>query len=128
VQFLSQRQDMIYAAMRIVFGLLFSFRGMQKVFGLFGGAPGEMPPAMLYTAGIIELVGGALICVGFQTRWAAFLCSGLMASAYFIAHQPRGLLPIQNHGDLAVVYCFGFLYLAARGDGIWSVGAATGSS
>ncbi|MBW2273410.1 MAG: DoxX family protein [Deltaproteobacteria bacterium] len=128
MQFLSLRQDMIYALMRIVFGLLFTFHGMQKLFGFFGGAPGEMPAAMLYTAGIIELAGGALVCIGFQTRWAAFLCSGMMAVAYFMAHQSMGLLPIQNGGEKAVLYCWGFLFIAARGDGIWSVGGATGSS
>jgi putative oxidoreductase len=128
MQFLSARQDAIYALMRIVFGLLFTFHGMQKLFGLFGGAPGEMPAVMLYTGGAIELVGGTLVCVGFQTRWAAFLCSGMMAAAYFMVHQPMGLLPIQNHGEIAALYCWGFLFIASRGDGIWSVGAATGSS
>ncbi len=107
--------------MRIVFGLLFSFHGAQKLFGLFGGAPGEMPAAMLYTAGIIELAGGALVCVGFQARLAAFLCSGTMAVAYFMVHQSMGLLPIQNHGELAALYCWIFLLLASTGDGIWSL-------
>jgi putative oxidoreductase len=124
LQFLSLRQDQIYALMRIVFGLLFAFHGSQKLFGFFGGAPGEMPAAMLYTAGIIELAGGALVCVGFQTRWAAFLCSGLMAAAYFMAHQSKGLLPIANHGELAALYSFVFLFIAVRGSGEWSVDAA----
>ena len=128
MQFLSLREDQIYAAMRIVFGLLFAFHGAQKLFGLFGGAPGEMPAALLYTAGTIELVGGALVCVGFQTRWAAFLCSGTMAVAYFMVHQPMGLLPIQNRGELAALYCWAFLFIAARGDGVWSLGGARGSS
>ena len=128
MQFLSLRQDQIYALMRIVFGLLFAFHGTQKLFGFFGGAPAEMPAPMLYAAGTIELVGGALVCVGFQARWAAFLCSGTMAVAYFMVHQPMGLLPIQNHGELAALYCWGFLLIAARGDGVWSVGGATGSS
>jgi putative oxidoreductase len=126
--FLSSRQDQIYALMRIVFGLMFTFHGMQDFFGLFGRGPAEIPAAMLYTVGAIELVGGVLICVGFQTRWAAFLCSGLMAVAYFMVHQPLGLLPIQNHGELAALYCWAFLFIAARGDGIWSAGAATGST
>jgi putative oxidoreductase len=121
-------QNQIYALTRIVFGLLFTFHGMQKLFGFFGGAPASMPAPMLYTAGGIELVGGALVCVGFQTRWAAFFCSGMMAVAYFMVHQPKGLLPIQNHGEMAALYCWAFLLIAARGDGIWSVGDATGSS
>ena len=82
-----------------------------------------MPAALLYTAGGIELVGGALICIGLQTSLAAFLCSGMMAVAYFTVHQPMGLLPIQNHGELAALYAFLFLLIASRGDGIWSVGS-----
>ena len=126
--FLSSRQDQIYALMRIVFGLMFTCHGMQEFFGFFGGGGTDMPAAMLYTAGAIELVGGALICVGFQTRWAAFLCSGLMAVAYFMVNQSMGLLPIQNNGELAALYSWAFLFIAARGDGIWSAGAAMGSS
>ena len=85
-----------------------------------------MPPALLWTAGLIELVGGGLIAVGLFTGWAAFICSGQMAVAYFMAHQPQGLLPIQNRGELAAIYSFVFLLIASRGSGIWSVDGARG--
>jgi putative oxidoreductase len=116
-------QDQIFAVMRSVIGTLFFCHGAQKVFGVFGGAPAEAPAAILWTAGPIELVGGAMIAVGFMAGWAAFVCSGLMAAAYFIAHQSRGLLPIENGGELAVLYCFVFLFVSARGSSVWSVDA-----
>jgi len=119
--FLDRYRDPIYALTRIVVGLLFAMHGAQKLFGWFGGAPGEMPAPLLYAAGIIELGGGTLIAVGVSTRWAAFLCSGTMAVAYFMVHQPMGLLPIQNRGELAALYCWIFLLIASRGDGIWSL-------
>ena len=93
--FLSPHEDRIYAAFRIVAGFMFTCHGAQKIFGAFGGAP-DMPAPMLWLSGGIELVGGALVMVGFFAGWAAFLCSGLMAFAYFLAHQTNGLLPIQN--------------------------------
>jgi putative oxidoreductase len=113
--------DTLYAALRIIAGLMFACHGGQKILGLFGGPGGEMPAVLLWTAGLIELVGGLLIAAGLFTSWAAFLASGLMAAAYFMAHQPRGLLPIQNHGELSVLYCWLFLYIAARGGGRFSV-------
>lgn len=109
-----------YAVMRIIFGLLFMSHGLQKIFGLFGGAPAEAPPFVLWVAGSIELVGGALIAVGFMTRWAAFVCSGLMASAYWMAHGTKAFHPIMNGGEMALLYCFAFLFIAAHGAGIWS--------
>jgi putative oxidoreductase len=114
---LGRYSDTIYALLRIVAGFLFACHGAQKVLGLFGGAPPEAPPFIIWTAGPIELVGGLLIMIGLFTSWAAFLCSGTMAVAYFMAHQPQGLLPIQNHGELAALYAFVFLYIAARGSG-----------
>ena len=75
-------------------------------------------------AGIIELVGGLLITVGLMTGYAAFIASGQMAAAYFMAHFPRGFWPIQNGGELAVLYCFVFLYIASRGVGVWSIDRA----
>ena len=119
--FLVPYRDPIYALTRMVVGLLFALHGGQKLFGWFGGAPAEMPAALLYTAGAIELVGGTLTAVGLFTRWAAFLCSGMMAVAYFMVHQGMGLLPIQNHGELAALYCWIFLLIASRGDGTWSL-------
>ena len=109
-----------YAVMRIIFGLLFMSHGLQKIFGLFGGAPAEAPPFVIWVAGSIELVGGTLIAVGFMTRWAAFVCSGLMASAYWMAHGTKAFHPIMNGGEMALLYCFAFLFIAAHGAGIWS--------
>jgi putative oxidoreductase len=115
-----------YAAMRIVVGLLFFCHGLQKVFGLFGGVKGAAVPlaSVLGAAGLIELVAGALIAIGFAAGTAAFIASGEMAVAYFGSHLPAGFWPLQNGGELAVLYCFVFLYMATRGSGIWSVDAA----
>jgi putative oxidoreductase len=115
-----------YAVMRIVVGLLFFCHGLQKVFGLFGGVNGAAAPllSLLGIAGLIELVTGALIAVGFAAGTAAFIASGQMAVAYFAGHFPAGSWPIQNDGELAVLYCFVFLYMATRGSGIWSVDSA----
>jgi putative oxidoreductase len=118
--FLRAHSETIYGLMRIVVGFTFLCHGAQKLFGMFGGMPVEMN-ALLYTAGVIEFVGGALIMIGLQAGWAAFLCSGTMAAAYFMAHQANGALPIQNQGELAVVYCFVFLYIASKGSGKLSV-------
>lgn len=112
-------KDATYALLRIMTGFLFMPHGYQKLFGLGDKGPREDPMAMV--AGVIELVGGALIMVGFQTRWVAFLCSGLMAAAYFIAHGLQAFLPILNRGELAVLYCFVFLMFWANGSGSWSV-------
>jgi putative oxidoreductase len=114
-----------YAALRIVSGFLFACHGAQKVLGLFGGvdeAGGTAALGLIWVAGIIELVGGALVAVGFHAGTAAFLCSGQMAVAYFMAHQPSALFAIQNRGELAALYSFVFLFIATRGSGIWSLG------
>jgi len=107
-----------YALMRVVFGFLFIFHGLQKMFGMFGGRTAELI-SLRGLAGVIEIVAGALIMVGLFTRPAAFIASGQMAVAYFMSHQPGGLWPIQNRGEVAVLYCFAFLYIAARGKGVW---------
>ena len=120
-RFLAPYKETIYAAFRIVVGLLFACHGGQKLFGMFGGIPAEHLNAITYTAGAIELVGGFMIALGFKASIAAFICSGTMAAAYFMAHQPSGLLPITNKGELAVVYCFAFLVIAAKGSGRLSV-------
>ena len=83
---------------------------------------------MLWVAGPIELVGGLLLVVGLGVRPVAFLCSGLMAAAYWMAHGLRAPLPLQNGGELAMLYCFLFLFIAARGAGVWSVDAGRGSA
>ena len=121
MELLRRYEDQIYAAMRIVVGFLFVSHGVQKVLLIIGGGDMPMAAATLYPAAVIESVGGALITLGLFTRWTAFICSGQMAVAYFMAHQPQGLLPIQNHGELAVVYCWLFLVFAVRGSGIWSI-------
>ncbi len=117
--FLKPFSAQAYAAFRIVFGFLFLQHGLQKCFGLLGGSQAEN--TMMWIAGVLELVGGAAIMVGLFTRWSAFFCSGLMAAAYFIAHQSHGALPIQNRGEMAVLYCFAFLFIAAHGPGILSI-------
>jgi putative oxidoreductase len=110
----------IYALLRIAAGLLFACHGAQKLLGIFGG---QRVPLMsqLGLAGAIELGGGILIALGLLASVIAFIASGEMAVAYFQAHAPRGTFPIQNQGELAVLYCFLFLYVAARGNGIWSL-------
>lgn len=111
----------VYALMRIVVGLAFAQHGAQKLFGVLGGTQVELL-SQRGVAGVIELVGGLLVSVGLASGWAAFVASGLMAVAYFTVHFPRGFWPAENRGELAVLYCFVFLYIAARGDGIWSLG------
>jgi putative oxidoreductase len=123
---LSRIEGPAYALLRIAAGLLFMFHGLQKIFGMYGG---KAVPLVSQTglAGIIELAGGVLIMVGLFTSIAAFIASGEMAAAYFIAHAPRAFWPIQNAGELAALYCFVFLYIASRGSGIWSIDWLRGS-
>jgi len=123
--FMRGLESQTYAALRIVVGLLFLWHGVQKLFGFPMPVP-EAPAFILYVAGPIELVGGVLVMIGLLTRWAAFLCSGLMASAYWMAHGTRALFPLENGGELAALYCFVFLFIAARGAGIWSVDGSRG--
>jgi putative oxidoreductase len=125
--FLRPHLEKIYAATRIIAGLMFMAHGLQKIFGLFGGTPPEAPAFVVWGAGTIELVTGALIALGLFTGPAAFLASGTMAAAYLMGHViPNGwnILPIVNRGELAVLYCWVFLLMAAKGSGIWSVDAA----
>jgi putative oxidoreductase len=111
-----------HALVRIVAGFLFACHGAQNVFGVlggFGGNAGETAPlfTLLWFGGLVELIGGTLVALGVRTNIAAFLCSGQMAVAYFMFHQPKGTLPIQNGGELAALYAFVFLFLAAKGAG-----------
>lgn len=115
-----------YASLRIVAGLLFLFHGLQLLFRFPTELPGT-PSYVTYIAGPIELIGGALVAIGLFASWAAFLCSGLMACAYWMVHAPQELLPIQNKGELAALYCFVFLMISAKGAGIWSVDRARGA-
>lgn len=111
--------------LRIVAGFMFIAHGTMKYFGFpLAGSGG--PPAlfsMIGIAGALEIVGGVLVMIGLFTRCSAFVLSGLMAFAYFIAHAPQGFWPIVNKGELAALYAFVFLYLAAAGGGPWSVDA-----
>jgi len=116
-----------YALMRIVTGFLFFCHGSQKLFG-FPAAAHEAPAFITYGAGSIELIGGILVAVGLFTGWAAFLCSGQMAVAYWLAHGTKNAFPLLNGGELAALYCFVFLCIAAHGAGIWSIDAARGAS
>jgi putative oxidoreductase len=120
---LSGLEPYAYALLRFVAGLLFTFHGLQKMFGLVGGTAASLV-SLHGAAGVIELVGGILMAVGLLTIPVAFISSGTMAYAYFSVHQARGFWPIQNRGELAVLFCFVFLLLSARGSGIWSVDAA----
>ena len=118
--FLNLFSDLLYSLMRLIAGFLFACHGAQKLFGVLGG-PQMIHNPMMLAAGIIEFIGGVLIALGVFTTLAAFIASGEMAFAYFMGHAPHGFWPILNHGELAVVYCFVFLYIASRGDGVWSL-------
>ena len=125
-QAVSRYAPYLYVLLRVVAGLLFAYHGAQKLFGVFGGIggqPGTSTPlfSLKGFAGCIELVGGLLIALGVITSFAAFIASGEMAFAYFTQHFPRGFWPIQNGGELAVLNCFLFLYIAANGAGMWGV-------
>jgi putative oxidoreductase len=117
-----------YALMRIVTGFLFLWHGSQKLFGFPAPAPEGAPAYVIYGAGTIELVGGALVMIGLFTGAAAFIASGEMAVAYWMAHGTSSFFPLDNGGELAALYCFVFLFIAARGPGIWSLDHARGAS
>lgn len=119
--FMTSYNEHCYALMRFVAGFLFLWHGCQKLFNFPAGMPPGVPSFIIYVAGPIELIGGTLIMIGLFTHWAAFICSGLMACAYWMAHGTKALLPLQNDGELAALYCFVFLSIAARGSGIWSI-------
>lgn len=112
----------LLSLLRIVVAILFMQHGAQKMFGVLGAPRG---PAELYSqawvAGILELYGGGLLALGLGTRIVAFLLSGTMAVAYFQVHAPQHPLPIVNKGELAVLYCFVFLYFVFSGAGPWSL-------
>jgi putative oxidoreductase len=110
-----------YALVRFFAGALYACHGAGKLFGAFGGHVADKP--LMMAAGVIEFGGGVLIALGLLTSWAAFIASGQMAVAYFRAHAPNGFWPIENKGELAVVYCFLFLFVAASGGGRYSLDA-----
>jgi putative oxidoreductase len=114
--------EISYALLRFFAGVMYACHGAQKLFGVLGGQVVEAP--MMKVAGVIEFAGGILIAVGLLTSWAAFLASGQMAAAYFMAHAPQGFWPIINKGELAAVYAFLFLFICAYGGGRYSLDAA----
>jgi len=124
-RFLGNYSEYLYAVMRIVVGLLFACNGARKLFGVFGGMGGSGEAASFFSlmglAGGIEFFAGVFIAVGFLTGYAAFVASGQMAVAYFMAHFPNGIWPILNSGERAVFYCFVFLYVASQGTVTWGV-------
>jgi putative oxidoreductase len=123
VSFMKAYENQTYALLRIVSGFVFLFHGTQKLLNFPARGGGDLPAHIQSIAGPIELVGGILIMIGLFTAPVAFLASGLMAAAYWMAHfSSEAYLPIMNRGDAAVLYCFVFLYLSTKGDGIWSVG------
>jgi putative oxidoreductase len=127
MEFLSRFREPIYALVRIVVGFLFLCHGVQKLNMLIAGGELPMPAPLFWTTALIESLGGLLVMIGLAAAPAAFLCSGTMAVAYFMAHQPEALLPLHNKGELAAIYSFVFLLIASRGSGIWSVDAARGA-
>ena len=114
-----------YALLRIVTGLMLAFHGMQKMFGVLSDYPQPAIGSQMWVGGIIELVGGLAVALGFQTRLAAFICSGTMAVAYFQFHwkfqMDKNIFPTINQGELAVIYCFVFLVIACRGAVKWGL-------
>jgi len=124
---LSRFQAQLLSILRIIAAFVFVPHGLQKVFGMFGGLPANLPAnvaTMLHVAGWMETVGGGLILLGLFTAPVAFVLSGEMAAAYFIGHVSRNgqiLVPMVNQGEPAVLYCFIYLYLAASGGGAWSL-------
>jgi putative oxidoreductase len=120
MQPLNRFSDPVFGILRLIAGLMFACWGAKLVLGMFGGTPAPLKP-MLVAAGWIEVVGGLMIAIGLLTRLAAFLCSGTMAVAYFLVHAPHSFFPIVNKGELAVFYCWLFLFVVFYGPGRWSV-------
>ncbi|HEX2834316.1 MAG TPA: DoxX family protein [Thermoanaerobaculia bacterium] len=120
-RWLGRFEPQFYAIVRIVAGVMFALHGTAKLFGW----PGTKPPAaddLLIAAGVIETATGVMVAIGYQASWAAFVASGTMAVAYFKSHAfGVSFFPTINRGELAVLYCFLFLYIAARGAGTWSI-------
>ncbi|MCC9138642.1 DoxX family protein [Pontibacter silvestris] len=121
--FLGRFSPHIFAILRIVAGIMFAMHGTQKLFGFPGDKDVVEIISLRGLAGIIEFAGGVLIAVGFLASVAAFIASGQMAVAFFTVHFPQDWNPLLNGGELSVLYCFLFLYIAAHGAGLWSVDA-----
>ncbi len=117
-------QSAAYTLMRFAFGVLFAFHGAQKLFGLFGGRQASAP--LYWVAGTVEFFGGLAVALGLWAQVAAFFCAGQMLVAYFLSHFnvaefPEGWIPIQNRGEMALLYFFGFLVILTQGPGSWTL-------
>lgn len=126
-QILNRYSPYLYALLRIIAGLMFALHGSQKLLGWPGDKPAVAIASLMGLAGLIELVGGLMIAFGLFADWVAFIASGEMAFAYFMAHAPHGFFPTLNQGEVPVIYCFLFLYIASRGAGVWSIDALRGT-
>ncbi len=120
-RFLGKYAPYIYALLRIIAGFLLVWHGSQKLLGYPAPKQAMALSGMMAVAGTIELIGGLMIMLGLFASVAAFVASGMLAVAYFIQHAPGSFLPLTNGGELAVIYCFVFLYIAARGSGALSI-------
>jgi len=118
-----------YALLRIMAGFMISMHGTQKIFGVLANQRPSVG-SQVWMGGLIEVIGGLCVLFGFRARWAAFIASGMMAEAYFQFHWKfrfdSNFFPLVNHGELAVLYCFVFLFIAARGSGKWSLDGVKG--
>lgn len=121
MEFLQRWQPQLQSVLRIMSGLLFLEHGTSKLLHFPHIAMFDHLMPILWVAGVIELVGGALVAIGLFTRYAAFVMAGEMAAAYFLYHAKMGFFPAVNGGDAAILFCFVFLYLAAAGPGPWSI-------
>lgn len=129
--FMARYEEITLALLRLVAGFLFWQHGAQKLLGAlggFGGTPGARAPvaSQMGVAGLLEFFGGLLLALGLFTRPVAFVLAGMMAVAYFQGHAPNGFWPLLNKGELAVLYCFVFLYLSSRGGGRYSIDGMRG--
>jgi putative oxidoreductase len=113
----------LLSVLRIILGFLFIPHGAQKLFGFMAPPQWSTPPifSLVSLAGALEFFGGLFLLLGLFTRPVAFILSGLMAVAYFMVHAPGGFLPLQNKGELAVIYCWMFLFFSVAGGGAWSI-------
>jgi putative oxidoreductase len=112
----------LLSILRIVAALIFMAHGTQKLLGFpVSPNPGPAVLSLPWIAGVLEILGGALLVPGLFVRLVAFILSGLIAAAYWIAHAPRSVYPVLNGGDAAILYCFVFLFIAAAGGGVWSL-------
>ncbi|MFF0338312.1 DoxX family protein [Kribbella sp. NPDC004875] len=121
MQVLERFQKEVTGVFRIVVGFLFATHGAAALFGVLGTEKVGLLVWPSWWAALIQAVGGALVMIGLGTRYAALLCSGSMAFAYFTVHQAGALLPVQNGGEKAALFCFAFLLIAFLGNGAWSV-------